>query len=64
MVTRFAHHTLNLLRSTSNCIFVLAVCKSVESMYSRFGTGILLSYLYAAVQSMYGSGSFVLFLMT
>ena len=34
-------------------MFFLAVCKSVEFMYSRFGAGILLSYLYATIQSMY-----------
>lgn len=75
MVARFAYHTLNFLRLTRNCMFFLAVCKSVESMYSRFDAGILLSYLYATIQSMYpyalimyfllrGSGSFVHFLMT
>lgn len=34
-------------------MFFLAVCKSVESMYSRFGAGSLLSNLYATIQSMY-----------
>lgn len=34
-------------------MFFLAVCKSVESMYSRFGTEILLSHLYVTIQSMY-----------
>ena len=53
MVARFAYHTRNLLRLTRNCMFFLAVCKSVKSMYSRFGAGILLSNLYATIQSMY-----------